>query len=361
MRALHPLLLLSLAAAAPARSWLDGTDPVADPSAVHTLGGARFTVLTPMLIRMEYHAASQWSDEGTISFLNRRLPVPTLTASRPSPTELVLRTEALELRYDAGPAGSADPFLQPGALSVTLLTYPFTVWTPSTPGARNLHGTIRTLDRVGEAVDLTCVQPRDVMTYYAHCEEGLVSRDGWVLVDDSVRPRLHPKADPPEGPWDKPRRHPDAEWPWVGGPPEENVAALQAGKRVPYLDWYLFGHGLNYTQALADFVALSGRIPLLPRYALGPGFSRWYAWNEHEEMAHIVADGFAAHGVPLDQLSIDMDWHPSYPRGLPNKHGVQVEGWTGYSVYPYLFPAMGALLWPLFLAMRARPGCIVGR
>ena len=354
------LLLLAPALATASRSWLHGTDPVADPAAVRTLGGARFTVLTPFIIRMEYHPTSAWSDEGTISFLNRRLPVPPFTASTPSPTELIIRTAALELRYAPGPpSASADsPFLAPGALTVTLLTYPFTTWTPTTPGVRNLHGTIRTLDRVGEAVDLTCVQPRDVMTYYAHCEEGLVSRDGWVLVDDSVRPRLHPTADSPEGPFSAPRRHPDPDWPWVGGPSEENVAALQAGRRVPHLDWYLFGHGLNYTQALADFVSLSGRIPLLPRYALGPGFSRWYAWNEHEEVAHIVADGFAAHGVPLDQLSIDMDWHPSYPRGLPNKHGVQVEGWTGYSVYPYLFPAMGASLaaffYRLFLYWRPR-------
>jgi hypothetical protein len=334
------LLLLLWAFPSFAKTWYDGFDATPDPSAVTTLEGARFTVLTPMLIRMEYHPSSVWSDEGTVSFLHRRLPVPSFTVERPTPRTLEIRTAALLLRYDAGAEGSPEPFIS--GLSVELLTYPFTTWTPSTVATRNLHGTIRTLDRVGEAVDLTCVTPRDVMTYYAHCEEGLVSRDGWVLVDDSVRPRLHPRADPPEGPWDVPRRHPDGEWPWVGGPSEENIAQLQAGRRVVSVDWYMFGHGLNYTQALKDFVAVSGRIPLLPRYALGPGFSRWYAWNEHEEIAHIVSDGFAAHGVPLDQLSIDMDWHPSYPRGLQNKFGTQVEGWTGYSVYPYLFPAMGA-------------------
>ena len=73
-------------------------------------------------------------------------------------------------------------------------------------------------------------------------------------------------------------------------------------------DLYFFGHGLDFPAALRDYVSLAGPIPLLPRYALGPGFSRWYAWNEHEEMQHIIADGFASHGVPLDQLSIDMDW-----------------------------------------------------
>lgn len=36
--------------------------------------------------------------------------------------------------------------------------------------------------------------------------------------------------------------------------------------------------------------------------------------------------GFAAHGIPLDSLSVDMDWHHTYPHGLQNPHGVQIEG-----------------------------------
>ncbi len=58
--------------------------------------------------------------------------------------------------------------------------------------------------------------------------------------------------------------------------------------------------------------------------------------------------------MPLDQVSIDMDWHPSYPRGLPNRFGVQVEGWTGYSVWPSLFPNLGA-----FLAHTKRRGVFI--
>lgn len=30
--------------------------------------------------------------------------------------------------------------------------------------------------------------------------------------------------------------------------------------------------------------------------------------------------------------------HYTYPRGLPNPWNHQVEGWTGHTVYPYLFP-----------------------
>jgi hypothetical protein len=52
------------------------TDPVADPKAVVTFGNARFTVLTPELIRMEWAADGKFEDHASFVFLNRRLPVP---------------------------------------------------------------------------------------------------------------------------------------------------------------------------------------------------------------------------------------------------------------------------------------------
>ena len=40
-------------------------------------------------------------------------------------------------------------------------------------------------------------------------------------------------------------------------------------------DLYLFGHGRRYTEALADFALVAGRVPLLPRYMLGVMYTRW--------------------------------------------------------------------------------------
>jgi len=42
--------------------------------------------------------------------------------------------------------------------------------------------------------------------------------------------------------------------------------------------------------------------------------------------------------VPGLLLGLQFCRHYTYPRGLPNPYGVTVEGWTGHSVYPYLFP-----------------------
>jgi hypothetical protein len=52
------------------------TDPVARPEAVVTVGQARFTVLTPQLIRMEWAEDGKFEDHASFVFLNRRLSVP---------------------------------------------------------------------------------------------------------------------------------------------------------------------------------------------------------------------------------------------------------------------------------------------
>ena len=52
------------------------TDPAADPKAEVVVGKARFTVLTPELIRMEWAADGKFEDHASFVFLNRRLPVP---------------------------------------------------------------------------------------------------------------------------------------------------------------------------------------------------------------------------------------------------------------------------------------------
>ncbi len=51
-------------------------DPVADPGSVVVCGQARFTVLFPQLIRMEWASDSRFEDNASLVFINRKLPVP---------------------------------------------------------------------------------------------------------------------------------------------------------------------------------------------------------------------------------------------------------------------------------------------
>ena len=51
-------------------------NPVANPEAVVICGKARFTVLTPEMIRIEYSAKGIFEDQATFTVTNRRLKVP---------------------------------------------------------------------------------------------------------------------------------------------------------------------------------------------------------------------------------------------------------------------------------------------
>ena len=69
------------AATAAQRRRIDQLQSVADPKAVVVLGNARFTVLTPQLIRMEWAADGKFEDHASFVFLNRHLPVPEFYAN----------------------------------------------------------------------------------------------------------------------------------------------------------------------------------------------------------------------------------------------------------------------------------------
>jgi hypothetical protein len=49
--------------------------PQANPEAIVTSGKARFTVLTPRMIRIQYSSSSQFEDRATFAVINRNLPV----------------------------------------------------------------------------------------------------------------------------------------------------------------------------------------------------------------------------------------------------------------------------------------------
>ena len=70
------LTAIGMSVGSAAQAISDVTNPVADPKAVVTVGNARFTVLTPQLIRMEWSADGKFEDHASFVFINRRLPVP---------------------------------------------------------------------------------------------------------------------------------------------------------------------------------------------------------------------------------------------------------------------------------------------
>lgn len=291
----------------------EATNPVADPKAVVTLGQARFTVLTPELIRMEWAADGKFEDHASLVFLNRRLPVPKFSRETTNGA-LTIQTDALKLVYT--PAKS--PQFAPENLTITLTVDGKQVaWHPGMDDAENLQGTTRTLDG---ALGSKTHEP---------IGQGLVSRAGWAVVDDSDRP-LFDSADFSFKEGEK------SPLPWVMERP--------AGKRQ---DWYFFGYGHDYRKALGDYVRVAGRIPLPPRFAFGAWWSRYWAYSD-QEIGEIIRD-FRMNSTPLDVFVIDMDWHISRDqleaRGEkdPDASGHSL-GWSGYSWNKLLFPDPQAFL-----------------
>jgi alpha-glucosidase len=272
-------------------------DPVAEARNVVTDGNVRLTVLTSQLIRLEWAADGRFEDRPSLVFLNRRTP-PVLFTKKNEGGWLVIATDHLRLRYRRGSGRFA-----PQNLSIALKNADSTVtWRPGTPDTANLKGTTRTLDGASGPVPL---------------EQGLLSRDGWALVDDSERPLFD--ASP---------------WPWV--------VQRAPGERQ---DWYFFGYGHDYRRALADFTRVAGKIPMPPGFAFGTWWSRYWAYTD-AELQRLVED-FHRYDVPLDVLVVDMDWHNTFElrwQGQPADQAGQRLGWTGYTWDRAYFPDPDAFL-----------------
>lgn len=272
-------------------------NPKADAKAVVTAGNARFTVLTPQLIRMEWSADGQFEDRATLTFVNRRTPLPEFKV-RESKSKLTITTPALTLTYL-----KEGKFTDKNLKVLFKLNGKEVVWTPGMEDPQNLLGTTRTLDGA------------DGSKLNEPLEQGILSRAGWALIDDSQRHVLTPDG---------------SRW-------EEWVEARPAGERQ---DLYLFAYGHDYKQALADYALVAGRSPMPPKYTLGYWWSRYWQYSDNEfvDLVHKLK----SMDVPIDVLIVDMDWHETWGLRKSNspkdEYGQRI-GWTGYTWQKELFPS----------------------
>jgi alpha-glucosidase (family GH31 glycosyl hydrolase) len=278
----------------------DTTDnPVAAPGQTVTCGNARFTVLTPQLVRMEWNADGKWEDHKSLTFINRNLDVPKFKSST-NAKGATINTGALTLTYK----NDGKPFDAKNLKIVFPLNGKKVTWTPGTVDSLNLKGTTRTLD--GTEGNKLGREPM---------EDGLLSHSGWALVDDSGKPVLMPT---------------DSHWKeWVAERPNAEGTT----------DWYFFAYGHDYKQALADYQRVAGRAMLPPKYVFGYWWSRYWQYSD-DEMQDIVQK-LRSLDIPIDVLIVDMDWHDTFGLTKNNpkrdEYGQRV-GWTGYTWQKQLFP-----------------------
>jgi len=267
-------------------------NPVADPHAIIIEDKARFTILTSRLIRLEWIENGIFQDYSSFVFINRLLPVPHYNIEDRDGW-LEIHTEHLFLRYKKG-----SGCFTPANLQINFeLNGVKKFWHPGMEDTGNLRGTTRTLDRIKGAMNL---------------EAGVISKDGWTLINDSDRPLFDHEQD----------------WHWVIPRPDND-----------HQDYYFFGHGHDYKAALKDFTSVAGKIPIPPKYAFGYWWSRYWAYTD-EDFRNLIEE-FNTNDVPLDVLIIDMDWHLNFKEDwLKNKldQAGEKKGWTGFTWNKIFFP-----------------------
>ena len=254
------------------------TSPRALPENIVTGNKYRITVLTDRLIRLEYSEDGIFEDRATQVVLNRDFPETEYRMNR-TQDAIEIYTSCLHLKYD-------EKEFSPNGLSIQVkgkLTSYHSMWRYGDT-ASDLGGTARTLDGADGAVPL---------------DHGIISRNGFSVLDDSSSQILL------EGGWIEPRKK---------------------GIR----DLYFWGYGHDYRQALADFCQLCGKTPMLPRFALGNWWSRYYKYSEESYLE--LMDRFEHEKLPFTVAVIDMDWHLV---DIDPKYG---SGWTGYTWNRELFP-----------------------
>lgn len=264
------------------------SNPAAHPDAIVVRGHARFTVLTEQMIRIEYDPFNRFEDRATQTVLNRDFELPEFEVKE-SDKELQIRTNSVQLFYYKE---AEEEGLKPNDLyiEVTGAYTPYNSNWNYGDETGDLRGTARTLDGVDGAIPL---------------ERGLMSTKGFSIIDDS-----HTAVIREDG--------------WV----EE-----RDGERV---DIYFLGYGRDYLACLKDFYHLCGQTPLLPRYALGNWWSRYYPYSAEEYK--VLVNRFGEKNIPFSVAVLDMDWHVT---DVDAKYG---SGWTGYTWNKELFPDPKAFL-----------------
>ena len=251
------------------------SQPIRNPVIID--GKARFTIISHGFIRLEYSDSGKFIDSPSLFAVNRKVDFKEFSYKNKD-GKIIIGTTRFTLVYkpDGKPFSPENlfVFINKGRKRIK--------WTPGLKNKFNLGGTLRTLDQVKGKVPL---------------DDGLLTKDGWFLLDDSGRPILTKD--------------------WVKSRPKGSGT-----------DWYLFAYGFNFKEALKSLTNISGNIPIPRKYVLGSWYSRYWPYTS-DDYRQIVNE-YEKYDFPLDIIVLDMDWHK--------------DGWTGLSWNRKLLPDAEDLL-----------------
>ncbi|KAM3426037.1 hypothetical protein NHJ13734_009710 [Beauveria thailandica] len=240
----------------------------------------RFTLLTDGLFRYEWAPDGEFEDRpSAFAAIRNQCEVPSYRLVE-SEHYIEIFTGRFHLTYNRAE-------FTPEGLFVSVYGHLGTTWRYGNVHA-TLGGTCRTLDGVNGRAQL---------------EPGVASRRGFANIDDISMLLTE----------------------------DGFVAPRKPG--LDRVDSYLFCYGHDYRDAVKALYRLSGPQPLLPRWALGNWWSRYYEYTADSYLE--LMDTFRENRIPLSVAVIDMDWHWVKD---PRVAEARASGWSGYSWNTNLFP-----------------------
>lgn len=251
--------------------------PIASADAVIQGKKYRISVLTDRLIRFEYNEQGVFIDRPTQRVINRFFETPKFKITE-TEDRIEITTDYIYVFYDKRYPTACGLYFKLSNTGSYYNEWHFgeQYWT--------YYGTARTLDGADGAIPL---------------ENGIIARAGFSILDDSQTMLLN-----------------DDGW---------------AEPTDSHIDVYAFGYGIDVNSCMKAFYHLTGNPPLLPRFALGNWWSRYYPYTAETYLD--LMERFNKEGIPFSVSVIDMDWH------ITNVDTVHdYGGWTGFSWNRDLFP-----------------------
>ena len=148
-------------------------------------------------------------------------------------------------------------------------------------------------------MDGTTFIKRNEPRHELQLEDGILSRDGWTLIDDSSGLLFD-----------------NSDFSWVK---ERENRTVQ--------DWYFMAYGSDYKAALKDFTLFAGKVPLPPRFVFGYWWSRYWAYSESKHLKTTLNLHPASGIAPFEsqykdfakRMNFDISTHENIPWQGSNK------------------------------------------
>lgn len=229
------------------------------PEAVFKGEKYRITILSDVLIRLEYSKDGVFNDYPTVMAINRDFEVPKFEVKQDK-KYLQINNEYFQLEYTKEMPFDSGKIMPGANLKVTLVGTE-KMWFYKHPEARNFKGTAYSLDDTHGKAALY---------------NGLYSTDGFSTIDDSASLVFTQSGS-------------------VGKRPNESI------------DIYLFMYRKDFGKCLQSYFELTGYPALPPRYAFGI----WWNKNEKYKFSEIdnIIKKFRKNDMPFSVLCLAEGWH----------------------------------------------------